>query len=160
MAQRVVHHVVGVLSPGCVPAWFSDGFQGYLPAILGHFSWWVHPARHRDQSPWPKPRWMPLPGLRYAQVVKQYRRKRVIGVKHRVVFGTRETVKHVLATCGWKINTSFIERLNLDIRQRVAATGRRVNTLCQSEDSCSINWRCFTSITISCCPMRACASPC
>jgi hypothetical protein len=34
----------------------------------------------------------------------------------------------------WKINTAFVERLNLDIRQRVAATGRRVNTLCQGED--------------------------
>ena len=29
--------------------------------------------------------------------------------------------------------TAFIERLNLDIRQRVAAIGRRVNTLCQGE---------------------------
>ena len=28
-----------------------------------------------------------------------------------------------------------MERLNLDIRQRVAAVGRRVNTLCQGEDS-------------------------
>ena len=27
-----------------------------------------------------------------------------------------------------------MERLNLDIRQRVAAIGRRVNTLCQSEE--------------------------
>jgi hypothetical protein len=34
----------------------------------------------------------------------------------------------------WQINTAFVERLNLDIRQRVAAVGRRVNTLCQGED--------------------------
>jgi IS1 family transposase len=134
IAQRVVHQVVGVLAPGCVPAWFSDGFKGYLPAILSHFGWWVHSERRRDKGPWPKPRWMPLPGLLYAQVVKQYRRKRVVGVQHRVVFGTLETVQHVLAACGWKINTSFIERLNLDLRQRVAAIGRRVNTLCQGED--------------------------
>ncbi len=92
MAQRVVHQVVSVLSPGCMPAWFSDGFPGYLPAILGHLGWWVQPARRQDRGPWPKPRWMPLAGLRYAQVVKQYRRKRVVGVQHRVVFGTRETV--------------------------------------------------------------------
>jgi hypothetical protein len=52
---------------------------------------------------------MPLPGLLYAQVVKQYRRKRVVRVKHRVVFGTLETVKHVLVACGWQINTSFIQ---------------------------------------------------
>jgi hypothetical protein len=55
-------------------------------------------------------------------------------VQHRVVFGTRETVHQGLAACGWQINTSFIERLNLDIRQRVAAIGRRVTMLCQGED--------------------------
>jgi hypothetical protein len=36
MAQRVVHHVVGMGAPGCVPAWLRDGFKGYLPAILSH----------------------------------------------------------------------------------------------------------------------------
>jgi hypothetical protein len=40
-----------------------------------------------------------------------------------------------LAACGWTISTAFIERLNLDIRQRVAAVGRRVNTLCRGEAS-------------------------
>jgi IS1 family transposase len=134
MAQRVVHQVVGVLAPGCVPTWFSDGFKGYLPAILGHFGLWHQPERRQDKGPWPKPRWMPLPGLLYAQGIKQYRRKRLVGVKHRVVFGTREAVQHVLAVCGRQINTSYVERLNLDIRQRVAAVGRRVNTLCQGED--------------------------
>jgi hypothetical protein len=56
-----------------------------------------------------------------------------VGVTHRVVFGTRLAIEQVLATCGWTINTAFVERLNLDIRQRVAAIGRRVNTLCQGE---------------------------
>src|SRR5262244_855569 len=55
-------------------------------------------------------------------------------VTHRVVFGTQLTVEQVLAVCGWTINTAFIERLNLDIRQRVAAVGRRVNTLCRGEE--------------------------
>jgi hypothetical protein len=67
-------------------------------------------------------------------VIKQYRRQRLVGVKPRVVFGTREAVQHILAVCGRQINTSYVERLNLDIRQRVAAVGRRVNTLCQGED--------------------------
>jgi hypothetical protein len=77
---------------------------------------------------------MPVPQLLSAQVVKTMRRRRLVDVKHRVVFGTREAVGQVLAACGWKINTAFVERLNLDIRQRVAAIGRRVNTLCQGED--------------------------
>jgi hypothetical protein len=54
-------------------------------------------------------------------------------VTHRVVFGTLERVNHVLAACGWTINTAFVERLNLDLRQHVAAVGRRVNTLCKQE---------------------------
>src|SRR5262249_27907774 len=134
MAQRVVHQVVGLLASGCVPAWFSDGFKGYLPAIAGHFGFWVHPERRQDKGPWPKPRWMPLPGLLYAQVVKQYRRKRMVGVKHHVVFGTLEAIEQVLSGCGWTINTAFVERLHLDLRQRVAAIGRRVNTLCKGAD--------------------------
>jgi hypothetical protein len=67
-------------------------------------------------------------------VVKSYRRQRIVAIKHRVVFGTREAVERVLAACGWQINKAFIERLNLDIRQRVAAVGRRVNTLCRGEE--------------------------
>src|SRR5262249_52625819 len=72
-----------------------------------------------------------LPELLYAQVVKSYRRRHLVGVTHRVVFGTQLAVTGVLAACGWTISTAFIERLNLDIRQRVAAVGRRVNTLCR-----------------------------
>lgn len=75
-----------------------------------------------------------LPELLYAQVVKSYRRRRIVGVKYRVVFGTMKRVQQVLSACGRKINTAFVERLNLDIRQRVAAVGRRVNTLSQGED--------------------------
>jgi len=81
----------------------------------------------------PTPRWIPLPELLSAQVVKSYRRRRLVGVQHRVVFGTRLAIEQLLAACGWTMNTAFIERLNLDIRQRVAAIGRRVNTLCQGE---------------------------
>jgi IS1 family transposase len=134
MAQRVVHRVAQRLASSCVPVWLSDGFKGYLPAILGHFGWWVHPARRHDKGPWPKLRWMPLPGLLYAQVIKQYRHRRMVGVQHRVVFGTLGAIEQVLSACGWKMNTAFVERLNLNIRQRVAAVGRRVNTLCQGED--------------------------
>src|SRR6266853_120516 len=134
MAQRVVHQVAQRRASSCVPAWFSDGFQGYLPAIVGHCGFWHQPERTRAQCPAPKPRWMPLPGLLYAQVVKQYRRMRVVRVKHRVVFGTMGAIEQVLSMCGWQINTAFVERPNLDMRQCVAAVGRRVNTLCHRED--------------------------
>jgi IS1 family transposase len=133
MAQRVLHQVAQVLAPGCVPLFLTDGFNEYKTAILAHFGQWRQPERRQDKGPRPKPRWMPLPELLSAQVVKSYRRRRLVGVKHRVVFGTQLAIAQVLAVCGWTINTAFVERLNLDIRQRVAAIGRRVNTLCQGE---------------------------
>jgi hypothetical protein len=39
----------------------------------------------------------------------------------------------VLATHGWHINTACIERMNLSIRQHVAAVGRWVPTRCKQE---------------------------
>ena len=134
MAQRVVHQLGQVLAPNCVPLFLTDGFRDYMTALLAHFGYWIQPERRQDKGPMPKPRWMPLPQLRYAQVVKSYRRRRIVGVTHRVVFGTQLAIAQVLTACGWRINTAFVERLNLDLRQRVAAVGRRVNTLCQGED--------------------------
>jgi IS1 family transposase len=133
MAQCLVHGVVEVLAPGCVPLFLTDGFKEYATALPTHFGSWVQPPRRQVQGPTPKPRWMPLPTLLYAQVVKQYRRRRVVRVHHRVVFGTLAGVKQVLAAQGWQINTAFIERANLSIRQHVAAIGRRVMTLCKGE---------------------------
>ena len=134
MAQRVVHQVVQGLAPGCVPLFLTDGFKEYATALLTHFGQWVQPPRHQDKGPVPKPRWMPLPGLLYAQVIKTVRRRRLVRVSQRVVFGTLEAVQQVLAAHGWHINTAFVERLNLTIRQHVAAVGRRVSTLCKGED--------------------------
>jgi IS1 family transposase len=134
MAQRVVHQVVQVLAPGWVPLFLTDGFTEYTTALLTHDGQWVQPARRRAHGPVPKPRWMPLPGLLYAQVVKTVRRRRLVDVKHRVIFGTLGAVQQGLAAHGWQINTAFIERINLTIRQHVAAVGRRVSTLCKGED--------------------------
>jgi hypothetical protein len=134
MAQRFVHHVAQVLAPDCAPLFLTDGFREYLTALLTHYGQWVQPERRHAQGPAPKPRWMPRPQLLYAQVVKTVRRRRLVDVSHRVVFGTLEAVEQVLATCGWQINTAFVERLNLTIRQHVAAVGRRVSTLCKGED--------------------------
>jgi hypothetical protein len=76
---------------------------------------------------------MPLSELLYAQVVKTMRRRRIVEVKHRVVFGTKAAVDQALAACGWQINTAIVERLNLSLRQRVAAIRRRSASSCHSE---------------------------
>ncbi len=73
------------------------------------------------------------------------RRRRLVRVRHRVGFGTLEAVQQVLAACGWQSNTALaacgwqsntavVERLNLSLRQPVAAIGRRVSTRCKGEE--------------------------
>jgi hypothetical protein len=133
MAPCAVHQVAQVLAPDCVPQFLTDGFKEYTTALLTHFGQWMQPPRRQATGPVPKPRWMPLPHLLYAQVVKQYRRRRLVGVRHRVVFGTLARVTQVLGQAGCQINTAFIERVNLSIRQHVAAVGRRVMTRCKHE---------------------------
>jgi IS1 family transposase len=134
MAQHIVHQVAQVLAPDCAPLFLTDGFREYLTAVLTHYGYWMQPPRRQVTGPAPKPRWMPQPQLLYAQVVKTVRRRRLVDVQHRVVFGSLETVNAVLAPLGCQINTAFIERLNLSLRQHVAAVGRRVTTLCKGED--------------------------
>src|SRR3989449_3365348 len=97
MAQRFVHHVAQVLAPDCAPLFLTDGFREYLTALLTHYGQWVQSPRRQAQGPAPKPRWRPLPQLLYAQVMKTVRRRRLVRVSHRVVFGTLETVNAVLA---------------------------------------------------------------
>jgi hypothetical protein len=132
-----------VLAPDCAPLFLTDRFRESLTALLSHYGYWVRPPRRQATGSLPKPRWMPLPQLRYAHVVKTVRRRRLVSVKHRVVFGTLDRVNQVLAVCGWHINTAFVERINLSLRQRVAAIGRRSATPCKGEDGLGQQLRLF-----------------
>ena len=77
---------------------------------------------------------MPLPGLLYAQVVKTVRRRRLVACSTAWCLARWRPSITCWRRCGWHINTAFVERINLTIRQHVAAVGRRVSTLCKGED--------------------------
>lgn len=134
-AQLLIHAILQLLAPGCVPVFLSDQWSAYASALLTHFGHWVPaPRRHRLGRP-PKPRWQPLPDLHYAQVVKKREKGRVISVSQRIIYGSLEFVETVLKDhgVGQVINTAFIERLNLTIRQHVAALARKVIQLAKTE---------------------------
>ena len=134
LAQAVLHQIAQLLAPGGAPLLLSDGYAPSLPAIVTHCGHWVQPPRRQARGPAPKPHGMPLPTLLYAPVVKQMRRRRLVAVQHRIMFGTQAAVDAVLAVCGWQINTAFVARRNLRLRQRVAAMRRRSAPACQGED--------------------------
>ena len=134
LAQRLVHAVVEILTSDCIPLFISDQWSAYQTALLTHFGHWVQIPRRGNYGRHPKPRWLPLPQLQYAQVVKKRHKGRVISVTHRLVYGSLEIVERIMAqSIGNVINTAFMERLNLSIRQHVSALGRKVLAIAKGE---------------------------
>ena len=130
-AQRVVHTVVSVLAAGVVPLFVSDQLAAYGKALLTHYGEWVEQRQEGKRRR--KRRWMPLPALRYVQVVKRRTRRRLVAVTQRVVYGTWESVRETLRAVGQRVNTSFIERVNRTLRAHVAALVRRGEHVAKSE---------------------------
>lgn len=125
-AQLLIHAIMLILAPGIVPLFLSDQLTHYTTAILTHFGHWVEVPRRFKRGRRPKPRWTPLPELNYAQVVKRRVKGRVVEVTQRVVFGSAETIAAILSSAGHKINTAFIERVNLTLRAHIPALARKV----------------------------------
>ena len=63
----------------------------------------------------------------YGQVLKRYRRRKLVRVKPVIRLGTESAFKETLRVLGFsgRVNTAFIERVNLTIRRGVAALARR-----------------------------------
>ena len=125
-AQLLIHAIVWTLAPGVIPLFLSDQLPHYATAILTHFGHWVTVPRRSKYGPAPKPRWEPLPELNYAQVVKRRVKGQVVEVTQRVVFGSAEAITTILGRAGHRINTAFIERVNLTLRAHIPALGRKV----------------------------------
>jgi len=121
--------VASALKENVIPLFITDGNRSYEQPLLSHYGEWREPKAGQRKA-----RWFPLPELQYAQVVKKRRRRRIVSVSKRAVFGSLVRIKEKLATHGWQINTAFVERHNLTIRQLVAGLGRRVNTLVHSPE--------------------------
>jgi len=73
------------------------------------------------------PRLVIWPELVIGQVVKQYQRRRVVGVVRRLAHGTCELAQRLIAQTqgGGVLNTAYIERLNATFRARLAMLVRR-----------------------------------
>lgn len=121
MAYSVVHELKSRLKPGCTPIFSSDGLKHYFYALTAHFGKWLRPAEGR------KPVWTILADFAYAQVLKTQRRYRLVKVVHRHVWGLAADYVTRLKAAGLSgnINTSFVERVNLTIRQCVSKLTRR-----------------------------------
>ena len=94
------------------------------PLILTHFGHWVKQFSEKGRR-LPQ-RWVPLPDLTYAQVVKRRIKRRLVRVSHKVIYGSKESMRErIKQSIGNTINTSFVERMNLTPRYHAPVLARR-----------------------------------
>jgi IS1 family transposase len=74
-----------------------------------------------------KPTWIVDAWLRYGQLKKMRRGRKLHYIQTEVLCGSRQAIRQTLEALGFSsiINTSFIERLNLTLRQMIAPLTRR-----------------------------------
>jgi len=120
-AHAVVHELHGRLACGGLPVFTSDGLNLYFYALTAHFGQWVTGVGGRARQ------WQVAAGLSYGQVKKRYRRRRLVGVTYVLRCSPRAALQSALRRLGLsgKLNTAFVERVNLTVRQSVAALARR-----------------------------------
>jgi len=119
-AFSVVHELKGRLADRCVPVFSTDGLKHYFYALTAHFGKW-------ETGDGKKPVWVLLGEFVYGQVIKHQRRRRTMEVERRVLWGEEKQYQERLKKAGLsgRINTAFVERVNLTIRQCVSKLTRR-----------------------------------
>jgi IS1 family transposase len=123
MAQILIHTLREQLAPDCLPVFTSDGLTAYFYALTAHFGEWLKGDRRRRT----RYQWQGAAGLLYGQVIKRYRRRKLLHVRHVIRLGTEPAFTAALQNLGFsgRVNTAFIERVNLTLRRGVAALARR-----------------------------------
>ena len=88
--------------------------------------------------------WQGEAGLIYGQVKKSYRRRKLVRVTPVMRLGTEDALTAALQRMGFsgRLNTAFIERVNLTIRHGVSALARRTWATAQQSPQllASLEW--------------------
>src|SRR5437763_15195002 len=122
-AHLLIHSLRHLLAPDCLPLFTSDGLNLYFYALTAHFGQWLQVVR-RGRKVF---QWQVAAELIYGQVKKSYRRRKLVRVAHVMRLGTENALTAALQGLGFsgRLNTAFIERVNLTVRHGVAALARR-----------------------------------
>jgi IS1 family transposase/transposase-like protein len=128
-AYHLVHDLKQRLHSGFVPTFATDGLRAYFHAVTAHFGWWFHPPRAR------KDHWHVHDDLQHGQLVKRRQNRKVKYTITRMLWENRQDLYDNLELHGFRrlIQTAFIERVNLTIRQGVSLLTRRTWSLPQTD---------------------------
>jgi len=124
LLERVAH-----VTTADIPFFTSDQLAEYRTALLHVYGQWHQPPRQGNRGRFPARRRMPPPELLYAQVLKQRERGKVVAVTTQVVFGDTDAITARLEALSTSttVNTSFVERKNLTLRQHNRRLTRKTN---------------------------------
>lgn len=125
------------VTDGTIPFFTSDDLPHYKGALLQTYGVLEKVERRPGQrGPLRKPRWLPPPELKYAIVVKRWEKGHVVSVETEIVFGEEAAILALLAASllSNTINTSYVERQNLTIRQGSRRLARKVNAFSKKRD--------------------------
>lgn len=108
-----------------------DGLASYVTAFRRVFRTPIYTGRRG------RPRLVLAARFLLGQVIKQDAKRRVVGVKQRVVCGTEEAIRAVLEATGTGqgIHTAYIERLNATFRSALAPLVRRGRALAHKAET-------------------------
>ena len=138
-AYAVVHELRGRLQPGAtLPVFSSDGLRLYFYALTAHFGHWIWPEGERQRV------WQLATDFLYGQVQKFQRRRRLVKVNRVMLWGSLQALAARLKATGLsgRLNTAFVERLNLTLRQGIALLTRRTWSVAQEvgELALQVQW--------------------
>jgi hypothetical protein len=106
---------------------FADQLEQYTNALLQVYGEVVYPVCKPGSGRSPNPRLVPAEDLLYVQVVKQYKKYRVVKVTQKLTLAILIEIESILAASALsnKINTSYVERYNGTVRHMHARCGRK-----------------------------------
>lgn len=107
-------------SDGHIPLFTSDDLSQYETAILKAYGIEEEIPKTGSRGRPRSPKFIPPPDLMYCRVIKQRKNGRVVRVGSEVVFGDEIKIKEALerSPVSSYINTTFVERNNLTMRER------------------------------------------
>src|SRR6266568_2460751 len=137
IAHLLIHSLRQILAPGCLPLFTSDGLNLYFYALTAHFGDWLQ-VRRRGRY---VRQWQVAAGLIYGQVKKCYQRRKLVRVTRVMQLGTQADLIVALQRLGFsgRLNTAFIERVNLTVRHGVSALARRTWATAQQTPQLSVH---------------------
>ncbi len=162
VGKRTLPHAVALLEEvnrvtARMPTLFSsDQLDQYANALLQVYGQIICPPRKPGPGRPPKPRLVAPNGLLYVQVVKQYRKNRIVKVTRRVVYGDPDAVERALraSSVSRAINTSHIERNNATIRHMNARCNRKTYRFSKCKDNHIRQLHLSLAYYHLCCPHR------